>query len=95
MLIIVSPTDQKKATEAVFKLSMENVLSASDKKFFMTQLVKYNNKEDDLFRKYLQQCKQECSKRLLDILWNPEWGNLDLKFWLGFAKKKFMKMDFN
>ena len=26
----------------------------------------------------------------MDILYNPDWGTLDLKFWLMFAKKKFM-----
>ena len=74
---------------------MEQVCSASDNKFFMKPVVKYLNKDDDQMKKYLLQCKQECSKRLLDILYNPEWGTLDLKFWLGFSKKKFLKMDFN
>jgi hypothetical protein len=74
---------------------MEQVSSASDNKFFMKPVVKYLNKDDDAFKKYLLQCKQECSKRLLDILYNPEWGTLDLKFWLAFSKKKFLKMDFN
>ena len=53
MILLYRPTDQKKATEAVFKLSMEQVCSASDNKFFMKPLVKYNNKEDDTFKKYL------------------------------------------
>ena len=74
---------------------MENVVSASDNKFFMKQMIKYNAKEDDLFKKYLLQCKQECSRRLLDILYNPQWGTLDLKFWLTFSKKNFMNMNFN
>ena len=47
------------------------------------------------FRDYLKQCKQETARRLMNILYNPQWGTLDLKFWLGFAKKKFLKLDFN
>ena len=74
---------------------MEQVSSASDNKFFMKPVVKYVNKDDDTFKKYLLQCKQECSKRLLDILFNPEWGTLDLKFWLAFSKREFLKMKFN
>ena len=61
----------------------------------MKALCNYNNKEDDQFRKYLLQCKQETAKRLMDILYNPQHGTLDLKFWLAFSKKKFLKLDFN
>ena len=74
---------------------MEQVPSSNAGGFFMKGVSKYNAKEDDTFKKYLMQCKQECSRRLLDILYNPQWGTLDLKFWLAFSKKKFMKMDFN
>ena len=70
-------------------------MSASDPKNFMKPLLKYNVKEDDMYKKYLMQLKAECSKRLLDILFNPQWGTLDLKFWLAYSKKKFLKMDFN
>ena len=61
----------------------------------MKSLCQFAKSEDDKFKKYLLQCKQECSKRLLEILYHPEYGNLDLKFWLSFAKKKFLKLDFN
>ena len=77
------------------KIIIEQVQSSSANNFFMKSLAKYNAKEDDKFKKYLMQCKAECAKRLLDILFNPEWGTLDLKFWLGFSKKKFLKLDFN
>ena len=35
------------------------------------------------------------AKRLMDVLYNPEWGTLDLKFWLAFSKKKFLGRTFN
>ena len=74
---------------------MEPLVSGSSTSFFMKDLIKYNAKEDDKWKKYMQQCKQETAKRLMDILYNPEWGTLDLKFWLGFAKKKFLGRTFN
>ena len=85
--------EKEAATKAIFKLSMEPVPSSGDPKFFMKSLCK-KDKDDAKFSKYLLQCKQECAKRLMNILYNPEWGTLDLKFWLAFAKKKFLKMDF-
>lgn len=30
--------------------------------------------------------------RLFNKLYNPEYGTMDLKFWLAFSKKKFLKM---
>ena len=70
-------------------------MSAGDNKFFMKGILKYTAREDDAFKKYCLQLKQETSRRLLEILYHPEWGTMDLKFWLAFSKKKFLKMDFN
>ena len=53
-----------------------------------------NVKEDNKFKQYLMQLKEETAKRLMNILYNPEWGTLDLKFWLSYSKRKFLKMDF-
>ena len=50
--------------------------------------------EDEKLRQYLKHLKQECTKRLLEKLYNPKWGTLDLKFWLMFSKKKFMNYNF-
>ena len=74
---------------------MENVRSAGDNSFFMKGILKYNAREDDAFKKYCLQLKQELARRLLEILYHPEWGTMDLKFWIAFSKKKFLKMDFN
>ena len=48
--------------------------------------------EEEKFRSYLKQLKEECTLRLFGILYNPQYGTMDLKFWLGFAKRKFLKM---
>ena len=46
--------------------------------------------EDEKMRSYMKHLKQETAKRLLEKLYNPQWGTLDLKFWLAFSKRKFM-----
>ena len=74
---------------------MAPITPASDSKSFMKDLIVYKSGEEDKYKKYLLQCKQECAKRLMDILYNPEWGTLDLKFWLMFAKRKFMGRAYN
>ena len=71
------------------------VPSSGQTGFFMKGLCTQNPREDDKFKKYLAQCKQECAKRLLEILFHPQWGTLDLKFWLAFSKRKFLKLDFD
>ena len=48
--------------------------------------------EEEKFRTYCKQLREECAARLFQILYNPQYGTMDLKFWLGFAKKKFLKM---
>ena len=93
--VIAKSPEKDKATAAVFKLSMEPVQSSSAAGFFMKALCKPNPKDEEKFKKYLQQCKQECSKRMMDILYHPQWGTMDLKWWLQFSKRKFLKMDFN
>ena len=50
-----------------------------------------NSAEDEKFRTYLKQLKEECMFRLFNKLYNPEYGTMDLKYWLAFAKKKFLK----
>ena len=93
--VIQKDQDQKKAEKNIFTLSIAEVPSPSDTKFFMKDLVKANPKEDGKLQQYLKQIKQEVSKRLLNILFNPEWGTLDLKFWLAYSKKKFLNRAFS
>jgi hypothetical protein len=39
----------------------------------------------------LKQLKEECAGRLMFKLYNPDYGTMDLKFWLSFSKRKFLK----
>lgn len=74
---------------------MEGVSGPSDNKMFMKALLTANAKEDGKFKQYLMQCKQETAKRMMDILYNPEWGTLDLKWWLQYHRKYFLNLKFN
>ena len=44
--------------------------------------------------KYLQNCKVECAKRLLNHLYHPQTGDLDRKFWITFGKTPFLGQKF-
>ena len=79
----------------MLSLSTAQVPSSNDNKFFMKSLCVYKGAEDDKLKNYLKQLKLETSRRLLEILYNPKWGTLDLKFWLQFSKKKFLNMNFS
>ena len=46
--------------------------------------------EEEKYRAYLRQLKEECGMRMFNILY--QFGGMDLKFWLGFSKKKFLKL---
>lgn len=48
--------------------------------------------EEEKFRQYVKQLKEECAGRLMHMLYNPQYGTMDLKFWLAFSKRKFLKM---
>ena len=72
----------------------EPVQSPSQPGFFMGNLVLKGRgtSEEEKFRGYIKQLKEECAGRLFLILYNPTYGTMDLKFWLGFAKRKFLKL---
>ena len=84
--------DQAKASKAVLALAMQEV---NVSKFFLLNLCTTVKSEDGKLAQYLKQVKQEVSKRILNIIYNPEWGTLDMKFWLSYSKKKFLNMNFN
>ena len=93
--LISKNTDKDAATKALQKITLEEVSPPSKPGFFMKGLCTADIKNEGKCSKYMKQLKQECAKRLMDILYNPQWGTLDLKFWLGFSKKKFLKLEFN
>ena len=77
-------------------LISEAVPSPSQPGFFMGSLALKGRgaAEEEKFRQYCKQLKEECGIRLFQKLSNPEYGTMDLKFWLGFSKRKFLKLTF-
>ena len=77
----------------------EAVPGYGDQDFFMRKLGLLTQGkttlEEEKFRKYVAQLKEVTGQRLLDTLWHPEHGDMDLKFWLAFGKKPVLGQKFN
>lgn len=43
---------------------------------------------------YLKQVKVETIRRFHDVIFNPEWGTMDLRYWLPLGKKDFLDFKF-
>ena len=86
--------DENQAKKNVSVLVAEAPQSPNDGKFFMGNLVNKskNSSEDEKFRSYIKQLKEETASRMMAILYSPQYGTMDLKFWLAFAKMKFLKL---
>ena len=71
----------------------EPIKSPTDKSFFMTYIFSSGAaSENEKCREYLKTLRKELCGRLMDKLYNPEWGTLDLKFWVGLYKHDFLGM---
>ena len=44
---------------------------------------------------YFMKIKEETGKRLMNILYHPEHGDMDCKHWVMFGKKPFLGRKFN
>jgi actin related protein 2/3 complex subunit 3 len=62
----------------------------SYKTHFFNALVTIQQKEISDLQLYLKQVRKEVVARLCFILFDSDSKTLDLKYWLGFARKKFM-----
>ena len=51
------------------------------------------NAEEEKFKNYLKQCKDECAQRLVQTIYSN--GAMDLKFWLAFGRRPFLGAKFN
>ncbi|CDW77726.1 actin-related protein 2 3 complex subunit 3-like [Stylonychia lemnae] len=91
---IAKSNNDQDAKRNVLALMNEAVPSPSAPGFFMGNLVLKGrgSGEEEKFRGYCKQLKEECAGRLMNILYNPQYGTMDLKFWLAFAKRKFLKL---
>jgi actin related protein 2/3 complex subunit 3 len=60
------------------------------KNHFLNNLTTNTPSEEVELQTYLKTIRKCVNFRLLTLLYESEYGTLDLKFWLGFAKKKFL-----
>ena len=94
LILRVCSVNEQDARKNVNALVQEAVPSPSAPGFFMGNLVLKGrgSSEEEKFRQYVKQLKEECAGRLMMMLYHPQYGTMDLKFWLAFAKKKFLKL---
>mmetsp|Transcript_5426 Transcript_5426/g.6179 ORF Transcript_5426/g.6179 Transcript_5426/m.6179 type:complete len:130 (+) Transcript_5426:135-524(+) len=86
--------DEKEARKILGVFCHESIPSITSSIFFMKYVTSSasSTKGDELGR-YFKNLRKALVERLLDILYNPKWGTLDLKFWMAFHKKKFLKFE--
>ncbi|KAL5726816.1 Actin-related protein 2/3 complex subunit 3 [Ranunculus cassubicifolius] len=79
-------------TKAIINLGLENVPVPGETGFPFGGLfsVPQSPDEAELFRNYLKQIREETSGRLLSVAYRP--NGTPNKWWLAFAKRKFMNI---
>ncbi|GFY99685.1 actin-related protein C3 [Actinidia rufa] len=79
-------------TKAIINLGLENVPVPGESGFPFPGLfaLPQSKKEAELFRNYLKQIREETSGRLLSVAYRP--NGTPNKWWLAFAKRKFMNI---
>jgi len=64
------------------------------KSHFLNNLLNVQNSEVNELQNFLKSIRKETVSRLIYILYDSESKTLDLKYWLGYARKKFLGYDF-
>lgn len=79
-------------TKAIINLGLEKVPVPGEPNFPFPGLfaLPQSQKEAELFRNYLKQIREETSGRLLSVAYRP--NGTPNKWWLAFAKRKFMNI---
>jgi actin related protein 2/3 complex subunit 3 len=85
--------DIEKAKTLIKNLVDDCEWTPNYKMHFMNNLVTVKLNEVNELQSYLKSVRKEVVMRLMFILYDSEYKTLDLKFWLGFAKKKFLGYD--
>jgi actin related protein 2/3 complex subunit 3 len=80
------------------KIVMKNLVDDADwspntKSHFLNNLTNVKSNEISSLQQYLKSVRKEVVMRVMFILFDSDYKTLDLKFWLGFAKKKFLGYD--
>lgn len=64
------------------------------KSHFLNNLLNVQQNEVNDLQSYLKSIRKETVMRLIYILYDSESKTIDLKYWLGYAKRKFLGYDF-
>ena len=91
--VISNDTDPKNAKKNLDALINDCDWSPNYKSHFLGNLITLDNSQVSDLNLYLKSLRKEIVNRLLYMLFDGPWGTLDLKFWLGFSKRKFMGYD--
>jgi actin related protein 2/3 complex subunit 3 len=85
--------DLEKTRTVLKTLADDAEWTLSYKGNFLNNLTTCVVSEEGELQTYLKTVRKCVGFRLLTILYENEYGTLDLKFWLGFAKRKFLGYD--
>ncbi len=88
--VISNDTDVNKAKSNLKNLIDDAEYNPNNKSHFFNSLVTINNSEITELQNYLKSVRKEVVNRMQYLLFDALWGTLDLKFWLMFAKRRFM-----
>lgn len=92
VLEVVSKNPEKaEAKKAILALIQEPVPTTASAGFMAALVVKGRpSAEEEKYRTYLRQIREECAMRMFNVLY--QFNGMDLKFWLGYSKRKFLKL---
>ncbi|CAI2382608.1 unnamed protein product [Moneuplotes crassus] len=85
--------DEKEARKIMSAFCKDPIPSMTSSRFFMKYVTSTSTGKADDLAKYFKELRKALVERLLGILFNPEWGTMDHKFWIQFYKRKFLKFD--
>ena len=88
--VIASDSDPTKAKKNLSNLIETAEYNPNVRGHFFNSLVNIVNSEVSDLQNYLKSIRKEVVNRLQYLLFDALWGTIDLKFWLSFAKRRFM-----
>ncbi|XP_027203024.2 actin-related protein 2/3 complex subunit 3-like [Dermatophagoides pteronyssinus] len=94
--LISKSTNRRQAQQDLINLSQQKFALPGDPKFPLNNIYSKpkNSVEADEMRNYMMQMRQECSTRLIDLIW-PSSSLPPSKWWICFARRKFLNIQLN
>jgi len=86
--------DNNKAKNMIKSLIDEGEWSPNLKSHFLNNLLTVETSQVSELQNYLKSVRKETISRIIYLLYDSETKTMDLKYWLGYAKKKFLGYEF-